>query len=616
MGILDLFRPKWKNSYESIRIEAVEELTDELILTKMALFDISHHVRFLAVQKITDQDALAKIALEDDDRHVRQVAVEKRVIFVEKITDQDALTKIALSDKDSYVRYIAIKKIGDQKTLVQIALSDNDDYSVRGSVIEKIDDQKILAQIALSVDNHIVRDYATKNLTNQTILAQIALSDDDYSVRHSATKKIIDQKVLGQIALSDEYYDVRNEAVQKLKNQTILTKIAIEEVVSDIALVAAKKITNQSNLSKIALQADTDPAREFAAPLVTNELAKGKLALSSLDHFVREEIIKNIIDEFILAQIIQIGEQHSKILKHAMKNTPTDGTYFKHKDQESELIEKVKNLTDSNKLSEIAQNHILINVRIEAILKINDQDILIQISKNEIVYKVRLTAIKRIINFNTLLDISKTDWDSQMREEVFLLLLERLRSKNIIDEATENLSKEITISLLKALKSNYKSPETKESFLPYLFKSPKPEVFDKAFKWHFNTFHPLSQSTIELLKHHLHDYFDILFDLRTYEIKVKTTYKGDQYQYTNEDLMTQATKKLCEIKTPVSSNLLHLITMRKGISVTVSLTCGLTRDDNLDWHTQKGLAIHELRERGNPMYDSSLYLEPKAWQIK
>jgi hypothetical protein len=204
-----------------------------------------------------------------------------------------------------------------------------------------------------------------------------------------------------------------------------------------------------------------------------------------------------------------------------------------------------------------------------------------------------------------------------------------LQLKNVIDEAeaTENLSKETIIILLKDLKSNDKSLETKESFLPYLFKSSDPEVFDAIFNWLLNTFHPLSQSTIALLKAFCQDYLDILIDLRTYETKSEywdggysndgggSHWNNEKHSY-DEKLMNQATEKLCKIKTPVSSNLLHIITMRKSISVTLSVVCFSRCDDDLDWHAQKELAIHELKERGNSTYDSSLYLEPKAWEIK
>ena len=291
-------------------------------------------------------------------------------------------------------------------------------------------------------------------------------------------------------------------------------------------------------------------------------------------------------------------------------------------------IEAIQKLTDVSILAQLALSDEDEMVRYHATERITNQNILTQIFKKETVYKVRLTAIKKIINLSMLSDLSKTDWDFSMRKEISKLLLDRLQLKNVFDEveATGNLSRETKISLLKDLKSNNKSLETKESFLPYLFKSSDPEVFDAIFNWLLNTYHPLSQSTIASLKIFCPDYLDILIDLRTYETKSEywdggysndgegSPWNNEKHSY-DEKLMNQATEKLCEIKTPVSSNFLHIITMRKSISVTLSVVCFSRCDTDLDWHTQKGLAIDELKERGNPTYDSSLYLEPKALQI-
>jgi hypothetical protein len=315
--------------------------------------------------------------------------------------------------------------------------------------------------------------------------------------------------------------------------------------------------------------------------------------LSNKDGWVRRSATKKLTNQTILAEIALSDEYY---------------------DVRCSATEKITNQTI---LAQIALSDKDEMVRYHATERITNQDILTQISKNEIVYKIRLTAMKKIISFSTLSDISKTDRDFCIRKEISQLLLDRLQLKNVFDEveATENLSKETIIILLKYLQSNDKSLETKEFFLPYLLKSSDPEVFDAIFKWLLNTFHPLSQSTITLLKTFCPDYSDILIDLRTYEIKTRVTYNGNEHNSYDETLMNQSTEKLCGIKTPVSSNLLHIITMRKGISITLSRGCMDTIHGYLEWEIQKEMALHELKERENPIYDPKLYLEPKAWQI-
>jgi hypothetical protein len=48
MGLLDMFRPKWKHSDWHIRESAVKNLTDQVLLAKIAVRDKDWHVREMA----------------------------------------------------------------------------------------------------------------------------------------------------------------------------------------------------------------------------------------------------------------------------------------------------------------------------------------------------------------------------------------------------------------------------------------------------------------------------------------------------------------------------------------------------------------------------------------
>jgi HEAT repeat protein len=73
-----------------------------------------------------------------------------------------------------------------------------------------------------------------------------------------------------------------------------------------------------------------------------------------------------------------------------------------------------------------------------------------------------------------------------------------------------------------------------------------------------------------------------------------------------------ALEKLCNIKSPVVSNLLHLIADKKDIEVTVTSDCAnedWSRTYKLDFNNQCLKAREELKRRGNPPYDAALYLK-------
>ena len=76
MRFMDLFRPKWKNSNELVREQAVEELTDQAALADVARNDESERVRSSALEKLTDKAVVADIAKNHEDGSVRKSAVE------------------------------------------------------------------------------------------------------------------------------------------------------------------------------------------------------------------------------------------------------------------------------------------------------------------------------------------------------------------------------------------------------------------------------------------------------------------------------------------------------------------------------------------------------------
>ena len=64
MELLDLFRPKWRNSNSSIRRNSLEKITKQSILAIIALNDEDFKIRELALDLLTDQEQIAKVASE------------------------------------------------------------------------------------------------------------------------------------------------------------------------------------------------------------------------------------------------------------------------------------------------------------------------------------------------------------------------------------------------------------------------------------------------------------------------------------------------------------------------------------------------------------------------
>jgi len=113
---MGLFTPAWKSKDKKKAIEAVEKLTDQSVLKKVALNDSHKIVRRTAVGNITNQPFLKEVALNDSHLDVCLVSVNN-------ITDQSFLKEIALKASHIDVCLFAVRKITEQSILAELALT-------------------------------------------------------------------------------------------------------------------------------------------------------------------------------------------------------------------------------------------------------------------------------------------------------------------------------------------------------------------------------------------------------------------------------------------------------------------------------------------------------------
>ena len=119
----------WRKTdeYISVRLAAVERLTDQRVLVDVAKNDEYSSFRRAAVERLTDQRVLADVAKNDEDWHVRQDAVKR-------LTDQRMLGNVAKNDKDWWVRRAAMERLTDQHLLAEVAKNGHDREVCREAV--------------------------------------------------------------------------------------------------------------------------------------------------------------------------------------------------------------------------------------------------------------------------------------------------------------------------------------------------------------------------------------------------------------------------------------------------------------------------------------------------
>jgi len=166
-----------------------------------------------------------------------------------KITDQEILTKIALNAECWEVRRAATKRITDQNVLVKFLLNDKNQY-VRLAAIERVIDQDILAKFALNHEEELeIRESAIRRITNQVMLMKILWDDESWAIRCAVIERINSQEIFTKFAL-DNYCNgnIRRASIKKITNKVILERIALNDTNCDIRREARSRVTKLEKL--------------------------------------------------------------------------------------------------------------------------------------------------------------------------------------------------------------------------------------------------------------------------------------------------------------------------------------------------------------------------------
>jgi len=247
-----LFAPAWMSESWEKAVKAVEKISDQNMLARVAREAVIWGARKAAVKKLTDPSVLAEVALKDLDDNVRWAAlIDKKLTqsVLAEFAIQSVLAEFALKALFLDVRIAAVKMLTDQSVLEKVALKDSlPDVIIAAA--KKLTDQSVLEKVALKASCRDVRIVAVEKLTDQSFLGKVALEDLDSVVRHTAVKKLADLAVLVKVALYDSCSCTRQTAVEKLTDQSVLEKVALQDDCFEIRKTAIKKLSGVSSLNK------------------------------------------------------------------------------------------------------------------------------------------------------------------------------------------------------------------------------------------------------------------------------------------------------------------------------------------------------------------------------
>jgi ankyrin repeat protein len=378
--------------------------------------------RVKAVELVTDQTVLAKLALavEEKDFFVRRAAILK-------LTDQTLLTKLALEDENPHIRAIAVLKLTDQTLLAKLAVKEH--YEVRSAAVEVLTDQVLLARIAVDDKDLMVRKAAIKKLTDQTLLTKLALEDKDPRVRAIAVQELTDQALLVKLAMTDEQPLVRATAAENLTDQTLLAKLATEDKDEKVRAAAAGRLTDQALLAKLAVGGENSDIRRVAVENLTDQALLVELS-KDRDFNIRYGVVKNLADPNVLAKLA-VEDKDERIRRAAevklIEDPQGQAVLDKTRTASKERNDSLSMCTDQPKLIAALEDSWW-RIRQTAARRITDQAVLVKLITEDKDEDIRLAAVENLTDQAVLAKLMAEDKNPHIRSTA----LEKLTDQTLL----------------------------------------------------------------------------------------------------------------------------------------------------------------------------------------
>jgi hypothetical protein len=383
-------------SVPDISVSAADKLTDQSLLSKVAIGSKSPYAREVAVKKLTDQTLLAKIAVLDENGAVRGDALST-------IRDPSLLARLVTDDRvPREYRHWAFgpalrgTSVDLKKSVGRLDWPTHDVLEAIGRAQRAIADPIIVAHMPdLALDVTIEPVYASYSTGSKpgervtfavrrgasTLVTQ-QWTTEFHSPVYSLAFNPAEVDIAGMLGRLFGVADLTEEDVRKLSGSDV----------PEIRAGAIVHLQDQALLARIAMKDEAFPVRRVAVDKLTDQVALGQVAVAGQEdgrlEYVRSAAIAKLTDQVLLAKLAVEG--HS---------------------------EAFKRLTDQSILAQIATTAKYQGQRVEAVMRLTDQDVLAKVAvKDEDIY-VREAAVERLTDQTLLANIVVEDKDSGVREK-------------------------------------------------------------------------------------------------------------------------------------------------------------------------------------------------------
>lgn len=194
------------------RLQALAAITDQAELARIARQHPDLKVSNAAWARLSDQ-TLLQIALAAPGSDLTSRNLRSRAL--EHMTGQEQLIRLAQETPDAFIARGAILRITSQEALAAIALV-HEDYTTRAEAVAKVTDPGLLARLAVEAKQAHVRQRVVERLDDQALLARLAAQDPDRHVRQLALSRLKDAAQLRDIAARSPLPEARGAAAVAL----------------------------------------------------------------------------------------------------------------------------------------------------------------------------------------------------------------------------------------------------------------------------------------------------------------------------------------------------------------------------------------------------------------
>ncbi|MGC2062407.1 MAG: hypothetical protein WA610_05465, partial [Thermodesulfovibrionales bacterium] len=216
-------------------------------------------IRRAAVEKLTDQTLLAKLAVE-----ARWLDV--RVAAIGKVSDQPLLHQWSEKEPQAAIRQAAVWQISEDGFLLQ-RLPAESSASVRGTIIETLREKGSLRRVALTAYHQENREQAMQRLQKglQDPAPDVVGAHENLERRVKALADETDNGILLTLVFEGEFDVLRAGAARRLSDPAALEQASLRVTNRDVLKILLAKLEDKTMLKRIAAGASDRPMRLAAA---------------------------------------------------------------------------------------------------------------------------------------------------------------------------------------------------------------------------------------------------------------------------------------------------------------------------------------------------------------